>query len=111
MAAASLLFNLVAYIQKQRATQNEEVLEDSAVELAAAAIEALKEEDQSKEVVRGLTLGLALIFYCAPVGSELFDVVKVLEAGKVVRGKGVKGGLGEKALCDEVSRLLEVELR
>jgi desumoylating isopeptidase 1 len=106
VAAASLVFNLAIYIQKQRAVHNEEVLED--VELIAAVIETIKEEDQSKEVVKGLVLGLALMLYCAPLDSEALDVAKVLEAGTVIREKGAKGGLGDKALCDEIAELLEV---
>lgn len=76
------------------------------MDLVASVVEALKSESESKEVVRGLVLSLALLCYCSPVEGEVDGVAKVLEAGTVVREKA-KEGLGEKGLCEEVARLLE----
>lgn len=76
------------------------------VDIVASVVEALKSESESKEVVRGLVLSLALLCYCSPMSGEVVDLIKVLEAGAVVREK-IKGGLGEKGLCEEVARLLE----
>lgn len=85
---------------------NEEVLDGLSVELVASVIEALKSESESKEVVKGLVLSLALLCYCSPTDGEVGELTKVLDAGAAVRSK-VKGGLGEKGLCEEVARLLE----
>ncbi|KAG0125849.1 putative thioredoxin [Tuber indicum] len=104
VAAASLAFNLATHVQKQRAVYNEEVLQD--VEFIAAIVEALKEERDSKEVVKGLALAVSLVSYCAPLGGEVLELLKVLEAGGVLCEKA-KAGMGEKALCQEVAKLLE----
>lgn len=106
VAASSLVFNLATYTQKQRSVHGQEVLDGVTVDIVASVVEALKSETESKEVVRGLVLSLALLFYCSPMGGEVADLVKVLDAGAVVREK-IKGGLGEKGLCEEVARLLE----
>ena len=105
VAAASLAFNLATHVQKQRAVHNEEALQD--VEFMAAVVEALKEEKDSKEVVKGLVLAVALVSYCAPLEGEILELLKVLEAGEVLSEKA-KAGMGEKALCQEVAKLLEV---
>lgn len=106
VAASSLVFNLATYTQKQRSVHAQEVLDGVTVDIIASAVEALKSETESKEVVRGLVLSLALLCYCSPMGGEVADLVKVLEAGTVVRKK-IGEGLGEKGLCEEVARLLE----
>jgi hypothetical protein len=70
-------------------------------------VESLKEESESKEAVRGLVLSLALLVYCLPSGSEVGDVLNVLEAASIVKAKASKDGLGDKTLCTEVGKLLE----
>lgn len=99
------MFNLATYTQKQRSVHGQEVLDGVTVDIVASVVEALKSETESKEVVRGLVLSLALLCYCSPIGGEVADLVKVLDAGAVVREK-IKGGLGEEGLCEEVARLL-----
>ncbi|KAI5790149.1 PPPDE putative peptidase domain-containing protein [Geopyxis carbonaria] len=109
VAASSLAFNIATHVQRRRSQENREVLaEDRLTELVASVTEALKCEDESKEVVKGLVLTLALGVYCAPVGGEVVELLKVLEAGKVVRAKGGVKGLGDRGLCSEVATLLEV---
>ncbi|PWW79511.1 DUF862-domain-containing protein [Tuber magnatum] len=105
VAAASLAFNLATHVQKQRAVHNQEALQN--VEFVAAIVEALKEEKDSKEVVKGLALAVALVSYCAPLGGEILELLGVLEASEVLSEKA-KAGMGEKALCQEVAKLLEV---
>lgn len=106
VAATSLVFNLAVYTQKQRSVYNEEVFNGLSVDLIASVVEALKSEVESKDVVKGLILSLALLCYCAPLDEEVGEVAKVLEAGAMVREQATKG-LGEKGLCEEVARLLE----
>lgn len=107
VAASSLVFNLATYAQKQRSVHNEEVLETVSVDILASVLEALKAEEGSKDVVKGLVLSLALICYCAPLDGEVKDFLEALEAGAVVRSKCGGAGLGDKGLCEEVARLLE----
>lgn len=107
VAASSLVFNLATYAQKQRSVYNEEVLGGVSVDILASVVEALKAEEDSKEVVKGLVLSLALMCYCVPLDGEVKDFLEALEAGAVVRSKCGGAGLGEKGLCEEVARLLE----
>lgn len=100
------MFNLATYTQKQRSVHGQEVLDGVIVDIVASVVEALKSETESKEVVKILVLSLALLCYCSPMGGEVGGLVKVLEAGAVVREK-IKEGLGEKGLCGEVAKLLE----
>lgn len=110
-AASSLAFNLAVYVQKQRSTKSEEAMDDgNLVELAASFVETLKAEKENKDVVRALTLSLALIVYQCPLNSELVDMLKVLEAPSAVRETARKDGLGERMLAWEVAKLLEVKL-
>lgn len=107
VAASSLCFNTAVYVQKMRSIENHEVFSDTElVELVAGVIESVKEEGESSDVVRGLVLSLALLMYCVPLEGETREMLKVLEAGEVVRSKG-KGKLGDKKLCTEVATLLE----
>lgn len=101
------MFNLATYAQKQRSVYNEEVLGGVSVDILASVVEALKAEEDSKEVVKGLVLSLALMCYCVPLDGEVKDLLEALEAGAVVRSKCGGAGLGEKGLCEEVARLLE----
>jgi hypothetical protein len=107
VAASSLVFNLATYAQKQRSVYNEEVLGGVSVDILASVVEALKAEKDSKEVVKGLVLSLALMCYCVPLDGEVKDFLQALEAGAIVRSKCGGAGLGEKGLCEEVARLLE----
>ncbi|KAF8246354.1 DUF862-domain-containing protein [Wilcoxina mikolae CBS 423.85] len=110
VAASSVAFLLASHVQKERSTKNKEVLPDEAlVELAASFVEALKEETGSAEVVKALTLSLALVYYCVPEGSDLGDTLAALEAEKVLKEKSkVKAIAVDKALCNEVAALVAV---
>jgi thiol-disulfide isomerase/thioredoxin len=110
VAASSVAFLLAAHVQKERSTKNKEALPDEAlVELAASFVEALKEETESVEVIKGLTLSLALVYYCVPEGSELPDTLVALEAEKVLKDKSrVKTIAVDKVLCTEVAALMRM---
>jgi hypothetical protein len=103
-----LAFQVATWVQKQRSTKEREALEDEEmVELAASFVEAIKEEEESEDVVKALVLSLALMYYCSPAGSEIGGILRAVEAETVVRGKGKEGGMKvDKRLCEEVAVLV-----
>jgi len=108
VAASSLAFQVATWVQKQRSTKEREALEDEEIiELAASFIEAIKEEEESEDVVKALVLSLALMYYCSPGGSEMGGILRAVGAEAVVRGKGKEGRMKvDKRLCEEVAVLV-----
>lgn len=102
VAAASLLYNVaLANNRARRAGQADALPEDDQIELAAALLEAVAQEDESAEALRGMLLALGYLAYLAPLDGELVDLLRTMEAGETVRGK--KGGvLKDVPLVDEV---------
>ncbi|KAK7203411.1 PPPDE putative peptidase domain-containing protein [Myxozyma melibiosi] len=111
LAASSLAFNIVAYGQKRRASDSEEVLlgQDIGIELIVALIEGIGREEESGPTLGRLLLSLGLIFYCAPldkeIGVEAMDICASLDAYATVKGKKTCK-VADKKLCDEVMQLL-----
>ncbi|PCH40280.1 DUF862-domain-containing protein [Wolfiporia cocos MD-104 SS10] len=117
-AAASLAFNVAAFLQKGRvdkirgasATDNE-VEEDGEweVELVSAVLEALSNEGQSEEAVHRLTAALAFLLRLSPVyESQLVPFLEVLHAKDTLMVKLAAGGCGEKGVQKkEVRKLVE----
>jgi hypothetical protein len=85
-SALSVLISI--YIQRERSTNNREVLRNEVlVELAVCIMEGLKEEKESLDAMDSLTLSLALIYYSHPSGSELKDLFAALEVGETLKEK------------------------
>jgi desumoylating isopeptidase 1 len=91
VASASLAFNVAAVNQILRAKGTESMGEDLQIELLAAVVEALREEKQSKESVRGLVMAVGLLVYMAPLDGEVLDLCRALEVVDVVKGKVTEG--------------------
>jgi len=110
VSASSLAFNLATYIQKQRSTQNQEVLEGGElVELFVGILEAVKTEEEDTGGLKALLVAGLLTVYCAPEGAEVLDVIDALGAGEVVKEKGeseVGRRLKVRGLCEEIGRVL-----
>jgi thiol-disulfide isomerase/thioredoxin len=88
IAAASLSFNLAAANHRPRMEKGADVLgEGEQVEIVAALLEGLSREDESKEVVKGLSLALGLLAYSAPIDGELLDLCTAMEAKETVSAK------------------------
>ncbi|KAI0074056.1 DUF862-domain-containing protein [Panus rudis PR-1116 ss-1] len=110
-AAASLAFNISASIQKTRVTQvrarNGSVagLEEDGeweVELLSAVLEAIRNENSSKDVVHRLVASLAFSLRLSPVyESSLAPFLEVLQAKETLLGKLKKGGFGEDGIHDK----------
>jgi desumoylating isopeptidase 1 len=88
VAAASLLFNLALADCKWRAEGKEFVLPESdQIELAAAALEAITQEEASAEALEGMLQALGYLAYCTPLDSELSDLLRIMEAADMVTAK------------------------
>ncbi|KAG8955891.1 hypothetical protein FRC04_006338 [Tulasnella sp. 424] len=121
-AAASLAFDVAAYVQKPLMEQarngnaispNQTVDSQSdgdwEVEMSSALIEALRKENASEEVVHRLTASLAFIVHLSPNFSDsLGPLMEVLSAKDVLQSKLGAGGCGEKGVTkDDIRRLVK----
>ncbi|KAK4103909.1 kinesin-domain-containing protein [Parathielavia hyrcaniae] len=86
VAAAGLLFNVALANGKVRrgGGPGDELPEAEQVELAAAALEAIAQEEISAEALEGMLRALGWLVYCLPVEGELADLLRALEAGEAV---------------------------
>ncbi|EKM51910.1 uncharacterized protein PHACADRAFT_262319 [Phanerochaete carnosa HHB-10118-sp] len=103
-AAASLAFNVAAFIQKERLEQvrrrygpfaTSEEDGDWEVEVISAVLEALQNETQSEDVVHRLTACLAFLLRFSPVyDSQIGSLLEVLQAKDTLKSKLAPGGCG-----------------
>lgn len=101
VAAASLLFNVaLANGRKRRANEGDTLPEGDQIELAASVLEAITQESESPEALRGMLLALGLLAYLAPLDGELVDLLRTMDATDTVLGK--KSKFKDVALIDEV---------
>lgn len=101
VAAASLLYNVaLANSRKRRAGEGDGLPEADQIELAASLLEAIGQEDESVEALKGMLLALGSLAYLAPLEGELVDLLRTMDAGEAVLGK--KGKFKDVALVDEI---------
>ncbi|GAB1206419.1 hypothetical protein APSETT445_005106 [Aspergillus pseudonomiae] len=108
-AAASLAYNLAAQNHNARIDGKGDLMaEDDQVSLVAGLAEAIANETESAEALRGFLMALGLLVYEGKVDGEVSEVVRVLGVREVVmRKEGVFAGeesLG--GLIGEVGRLV-----
>ncbi|KAG6889127.1 hypothetical protein C0992_006349 [Termitomyces sp. T32_za158] len=114
-AAASLAFNVAAYLQNGRVEKlrggSGNIQEDGdwEVEMASAIVEALNREVTSEEVVHRLTASLACLLRVSPAyENQLSPLLEVLQARDVLKQKLTKGGCGEEGVTKkDVRKLVE----
>jgi desumoylating isopeptidase 1 len=88
IAAASLCLNIAAVNHSARTKEQRDPLDESAqVEIAAAVLDAIGKEQESKEVVVGLVKTLGLLIYRAPLDCEIIDLCYALGAQEMVEEK------------------------
>lgn len=105
VAAASLLYNVaLANSRKRRAGENDALPEGDQIELAASLLEAISQEGESPEALRGMLLALGYLTYLAPLDGELVDLLRTMDAGDAVLGK--KDNFKDMQLVDEIGREL-----
>ncbi|KIK57138.1 hypothetical protein GYMLUDRAFT_75661 [Collybiopsis luxurians FD-317 M1] len=119
MAAASLVFNGAAWVQKGRVEavrsgggvegKRDVEDEDWEVEMVSAVVEAVDREKGSEDVVHRLTASLGCLLRLSPFyESQIKSLLEVLQAKRVLRSKLGKGGCGEEGVRKgEVRRLVE----
>ncbi|KAI4601769.1 hypothetical protein KJ359_010633 [Pestalotiopsis sp. 9143b] len=89
VAASSLLFNIATTVSQQRRTgaSDTSLPESDQVELAASVLEAITQETSSSEALHGMLLALGYLVYCAPVNSELVDLLRTMDAKDTILAK------------------------
>lgn len=101
VAAASLLFNVaLANSRKRRAGADDALPESDQIELAASLLEAIAQEEESPEALKGMLLALGYLTYLAPLEGELVDLLRTMDATDTVLGKKAK--FKDMALVDEI---------
>jgi desumoylating isopeptidase 1 len=124
VAASSLLFNLASannllrrrrqqqqQQQQQQQHQDESLLpEADQVELAASVLEAISQEDKSKEALHGMLLALGYLAYCMPLEGELVDLLRSMDAQSTIMAKK-KQFPDEELVMELGSELLDKGLR
>ncbi|KAF8827487.1 hypothetical protein HHX47_DHR4000368 [Lentinula edodes] len=117
-AAASLVFNAAAFLQKGRVDavkngggsgKSDIEDEDWEVELVSAVVEAIDREKVNEDVVHRLTACLGCLLRLSPFyQSQMTSLLEVLQAKSILKGKLAKGGCGENGISKkEVKKLLE----
>ncbi|KAI1214594.1 DUF862-domain-containing protein [Annulohypoxylon truncatum] len=87
VAASSLLFNVASANLKKRLESGDILPEEDQVELAASLLEAISQEESSKEALDGMLLALGLMTYCLPLEGELIDLLRSMDAQGTVLAK------------------------
>ncbi|PFH63368.1 hypothetical protein XA68_12332 [Ophiocordyceps unilateralis] len=94
VAASSLLFNLALADRRMRrketthcAVSSGSLPVDDQVELAASVVEAIDQEKESAEALRGMLLALGHLAYGMDLDGELADLLRALDAQGTVSAK------------------------
>ncbi|KAE8162102.1 PPPDE putative peptidase domain-containing protein [Aspergillus tamarii] len=107
-AAASLAYNLTAQNHNSRIEGKGDLIsEEDQVSLVAGLVEAIANEEESGEALRGFLMALGLVVYECVVGGEVEEVCRVLGVREVVLGKKGKGELLFGGGGGEMVKLLE----
>lgn len=111
VAASSLLFNVALFNRRRRkSNQQPRLSDDEEVELAASLLEAISQEQESSEALRGMLLSLGHLVYGMDLEGQLADLMRALDAKNTVLSKRKKFP-GEKLIREVGWELLETGLR
>lgn len=103
VTAASLMFNVALANSKARSEGPGDGLpEGDQVEMAASVLEAIGQEEASKEALEGMLMALGYLVYRLPLDGELAELLRMMEAGGLVLAKGEVKGFGGLKLLGEV---------
>ncbi|KAK7690108.1 hypothetical protein QCA50_006756 [Cerrena zonata] len=115
-AAASLVFNISASIQKTRVDQMRSMNGSVAglgedgdweVEVVSAVLESIRNETQNEDIVHRLTASLGFLLRLSPAyESQLGPFLEVLQAKEILLSKLDKEGFGEHGIQNKNIRLL-----
>ena len=107
VAAASLAFNIAASNHLRRLVDQSDLLsEGGQVELMASLLEAMSQERESLEGLRGMLYATGFLAYKVPKDEELEQICEAVGAKDIV--KGTKGVFKElKDLATEVEQIIK----
>jgi len=119
-AAASLVFNAAAFLQKGRVeivrngrgSEKKDIEdEDWEVETVSAVVEAIDREKINEDVVHRLTACLGCLLRLSPFyETQISSLLEVLQAKTILKGKLEKGGCGETGVSKKDVRKLIQEV-
>lgn len=107
VVASSFAYNLAAYNHNFRFDGKPDPLSEGAqVELAALLLEAVSQEEQSPEALRGFLFALGLLIYEAPLDGALIDLCRALGVAETVAAKFKVEAVRKEPLLKEVGEEL-----
>ncbi|OAA36289.1 thioredoxin [Metarhizium rileyi] len=111
VASSSLLFNIALVNRQARDGQASIGLsEEEQVELAAALVEAIRQEEKSVEALQGMLSSLGHLVFGSSLDGELADLLRALDARGTILAK-TKLFPNEKLITEVGEELLEKGLR
>lgn len=110
VASSSLLFNIALANRKTREGDAAGLPEEDQVELAAALVEAISQEEKSVEALQGMLSALGHLVYGTRLDGELADLLRALDAQSTISAKK-KHFPNEKLLPEVADELLGKGLR
>lgn len=107
VVASSFAYNLAAYNHNVRFDGKPDPLsEEDQVELAASLLEAVSQEEQSPEALRGFLFALGLFIYEAPMDGALIDLCRAMGVTETVAAKSKIEAVRKEPLLKEVGEEL-----
>ncbi|KAG5950225.1 hypothetical protein E4U53_005353 [Claviceps sorghi] len=111
VASSSLLFNIALANRRARTDSAKSSLrEEDEVELAAALVEAISQEDKSIEALQGMLSALGHLVFGARLDGELADLLRALDARGIIASKK-KQFPNERLIAEVADELLDKGLR
>ncbi|KAJ6113465.1 hypothetical protein N7523_006782 [Penicillium sp. IBT 18751x] len=107
VVASSYAYNLAAYNHNARFEGKPDPLsEEDQVELAASLLEAVSQEEQSPEALRGFLFALGLLIYEAPMDGLLVDLCRAMGVSETVAAKSSIETVKKEPLLKEIGEEL-----
>lgn len=107
VVASSFAYNLAAFNHNARFDGKPDPLsEEDQVELAASLLEAISQEEQSPEALRGFLFALGLLIYEAPLDGALVDLCRAMGVVETIAPKSKIEAVKKEPLLKEVGEEL-----
>lgn len=103
VVASSFAYNLAAFNHNSRFDgKPDPLVEEDQIELAASLLEAVFQEEQSPEALRGFLFALGLLIYEAPLDGPLVDLCRAMGVSEIVASKTRIDAVKNEPLLKEV---------
>lgn len=107
VVASSFAYNFAAFNHNSRFDGKPDPLsEEDQVELAASLLEAISQEEQSPEALRGFLFALGLLIYEAPLDGALVDLCRAMGVSETIAAKAQIDAVKNEPLLKEVGEEL-----